>query len=129
MVVDDPAARAAAGPDFEGEVPQSARDGTRTNMMRPEVLDAAQHAEVTVRSTALGGTWEQPVVMADVTIRGTTRRFDVPIQLQRAGDTLETTGTFKVLQSDIGITPFSVAGGAIRVADELEVSFDIVAVR
>ena len=42
LVVDDPAARAAAGGEFAGEVPESAREGTYRNMTRPEVLDVAE---------------------------------------------------------------------------------------
>jgi hypothetical protein len=38
-------------------------------------------------------------------------------------------GALRLRQSDFGITPFSVAGGAIQVADVLDVSFVIVAVR
>jgi hypothetical protein len=38
-------------------------------------------------------------------------------------------GALQLRQSDFGITPFSVAGGAIQVADVLEVSFVIAAVR
>ena len=37
-------------------------------------------------------------------------------------------GSFRVRQSDFGITPFSAAGGAIQVGDELDLSFEIVAV-
>jgi hypothetical protein len=36
-------------------------------------------------------------------------------------------GSFTVRQSELGIKPFSIVGGAIAVADEVEVRFDIVA--
>jgi polyisoprenoid-binding protein YceI len=128
LVVDDPAARAAAGKDFERVVPESAREGTRTNMMRPEVLDGAEFTEVVVRSDGLGGSWDAPVAEADLTIRGSTRRIEVPIEVQRSADRLVASGSFRIRQSDFGITPFSAAGGAIQVADELELQFTITAV-
>jgi polyisoprenoid-binding protein YceI len=128
LVVDDPAARAAVGGDFAGEVPASAREGTFHNMTRPEVLDAAEFPEVIVRCNGLGGTWDRPVAAADLTIRGTTRRVEVPVELERATDTLTARGAFRIKQSDFGITPFSVAGGAIQVGDELELRFEITAV-
>jgi hypothetical protein len=34
-------------------------------------------------------------------------------------------GSFRILQSDFGIEPFSVAGGAIQVADEVAVAFEV----
>jgi polyisoprenoid-binding protein YceI len=128
LVVDDPAARAAAGGEFAGEVPESAREGTYRNMTRPEVLDVAEYPEVIVRCKSLGGTWEQPVAAADLTIRAVTRRVDIPIELERSRDMLVARGSFSIRQSDFGITPFSVAGGAIQVGDELGLSFEIVAV-
>lgn len=128
LVVDDPEARAAAGGEFAGDVPQSAREGTYKNMTRTEVLDVAGFPEVIVRCGGLTGTWGRPVAAADLTIRGVTRRVDIPIELERGGDTLVARGSFSIRQSDFGITPFSVAGGAIQVGDELGLSFEIVAV-
>ena len=127
LVVDDPAARAAAGPDFEGSVPDSARDGTKKNLLRAEVLDAAQFPDVTVRAGGLGGTWQDPVAQADVTLKGVTRRVEVPLDLADAGGTLTARGTFRLRQTEFGMVPFSVAGGAIQVADEIVLGFEIVA--
>jgi polyisoprenoid-binding protein YceI len=128
LVVDDPAARSAIGGEFAGEVPESARQGTYANMTRPEVLDAAEFPEVVVRCDGLQGTWDQPVAPVDLTIRGATRRIEVPIALERSTDRLDARGAFRIRQTDFGITPFSVAGGAIQVGDELEIRFEVVAV-
>jgi hypothetical protein len=127
LVVDDPAARAAAGPDFDGSVPDSARDGTKKNLLRAEVLDAAQFPDVTVRARGLGGTWLDPVAQADVTLKGVTRRVEVPLGLEDEGGTLTARGTFRLRQTEFGMVPFSVAGGAIQVADEIVLAFEIVA--
>jgi hypothetical protein len=43
------------------------------------------------------------------------------------GDLLRAHGEFTVLQSVHGIKPVSVAGGAIKLKDELKCCFDIVA--
>ena len=40
---------------------------------------------------------------------------------------LRASGEFTVRQTDYGIKPVSVAGGALKVKDELKFSFDIVA--
>jgi polyisoprenoid-binding protein YceI len=127
LVVDDPAARAAAGPDFEGPVPESAREGTAKNLLRAEVLDAAQFPDVTVRAGGLGGTWQAPVAHADVTLKGVTRRVEVPLDLAEAAGTLTARGTLRLRQTDFGMVPFSVGGGAIQVADEVVLGFEVVA--
>jgi hypothetical protein len=129
MVVDSPAARQEAGPDFAAVVPDEARDGTRRNLLRPEVLDAERYPVIAVQAASLGGTWDQPVAQADVWLKGQTRRIEVPLELQREAASLSARGSFRILQSDFGIVPFSVAGGAIQVADEVTIDFEIRAVK
>lgn len=129
LVVDDPVARAAAGPDFPGELTDAAREGTRNNMLRAEVLDGARHPEIVVRAGSLGGTWDQPAVAASVTLKGVTRSIDVPLAIVRTDDEIVARGAFRVRQSDFGITPFSIGGGAIAVADTVDISFEIHAAR
>ncbi len=129
LVVDDPAARAAAGSDFPGELSEAARDGTRANMLRAEVLDGERYPEIMVRAGSLSGTWDQPTVAASVTLKGQTRTIDLPLAIVRTDDAIVARGSFSVLQSDFGITPFSIGGGAIAVADAVDISFEIRAVR
>jgi polyisoprenoid-binding protein YceI len=127
LIVDDSVSRAGAGPDFAGDVPESARQGTYQNLMRPEVLDAAQFPEIVVRSTGIGGTWQRPVAHAQAMLKGQVRTIDVPLELDQAGTMLTVRGAFRIRQTQFGMTPFSVAGGAIQVADEVDLSFVIVA--
>ena len=129
LVVDDPAARASAGADFPGELSDAAREGTRTNMLRAEVLDGERYPEIVVRAGSLSGTWDQPTVAASVTLKGQTRSIDVPLEIARTDDEIVARGAFSVLQSDFGVTPFNIGGGAIAVADAVDVSFEIRAVR
>ena len=127
LVVDDPATRAAAGPEFAGEVPQTAREGTYQNMLRPEVLDATTYPEIVVHANSLAGSWSQPVAKAEATLKGVTRTIVIPVHLEESGSTLKARGAFSILQTDFGLTPFSVAGGAIQVADGVDIRFEIVA--
>jgi len=129
MVVDDPAARAAAGPDFPGGLSEAARAGTRNNMLRAEVLDGDRYPAIVVRAGSLGGSWDRPTVAASVTLKGVTRSIDVPLSITRTDHEIYARGAFRVLQSDFGITPFSIGGGAIAVGDAVEISFEIRAVR
>ena len=125
FVVDDPAARLSAGAEFPGELPAEAREGTYRNMLRAEVLDGERHPAVVVRAARISGTWQQPVVVARITLRGTTREIEVPVELQLDSRSMLAKGALRIRQSDFGITPFSVGGGALQVADEVDVRFEI----
>jgi hypothetical protein len=129
MIVDDPAARLAAGEEFASAVPAASREGTRRNMLRAEVLDGARYPEISLRSVSVSGPLSSPAVMARVTIRAVSRDVPVPAHVSLAGETLVVTGGLDLLQSDFGITPYSVALGALQVQDRLHVTYRIVAVR
>jgi len=125
--VDLPTARAGAGAEFAAPVPDDARAGTRRNMLRAEVLDAAAFPVITLRSLAASGDWSQPVLKVAVQLRGVTREHEIPVQVERDAPGLVVRGELRLNQSDYGITPFAVAGGAIQVADTLEIRFVVAA--
>ncbi len=127
MLVDDPAARARAGTEFAAAVPDDAREGTRRNMLRAEVLDAASYPEIRLQAqglAAIAGSQTVPVV---VTLKDSARTLQVPVELSLTATAVAARGTLRVRQSDFGIVPFSVGGGAIQVADEIEVRFEFLA--
>ena len=62
-----------------------------------------------------------------ITLHGVARSVDVPTQIENAPNGLAASGTLSLLQSDFGITPMSVMGGAIQVLDQLDLQFRIVA--
>ncbi|WP_342113176.1 YceI family protein [Pseudoduganella sp. OTU4001] len=121
LTVDEPDLRKQAG--LETQPSADAIDGTRRNMFS-KVLQAEAHPWVLVRAALEGGT-----LAADITLHGVTRRYQVPVDLREDGGALQARGAFTVKQSDFGITPFSVFGGALAVKDELELRFAISARR
>ena len=125
--VDEAMARASAGVEFAAPVPDDARAGTRRNMLRAEVLDAASFPVITLRSLAASGDWSQSVLKVAVQLRGVTRVHEIPVQVEHHAPGLVVRGDLRLNQSDYGITPFAVAGGAIQVADTLEIRFVIAA--
>jgi polyisoprenoid-binding protein YceI len=127
LVVDDAEARRAAGSDFPPDIPQSDREGTRRNMLKPEVLDGEHYPEVKLRSAKVGGTLEAPQVTAQITIKETSRDVEVPLKIELAGAQLTATGEFDILQTQFGMKPFSVALGALEVQDKLHIKFKVVA--
>jgi hypothetical protein len=56
-----------------------------------------------------------------------TRPIRVPARVFLMGDLLRANGSFSVLQSDYRIQPVSVAGGTLKLKDELKLEFDIAA--
>ena len=60
-------------------------------------------------------------------VRGAELEREVPVTARVDAGAVSIQGSFKVLQSELGIKPFSIAGGAIAVADEVEVRYEIVA--
>jgi polyisoprenoid-binding protein YceI len=125
LIVDDPQSRLLEGPDFAAEVPEDAREGTRRNLQRPEVLDGESYPVIALESVAVTGSRAQPTLLVRVTIKGISRDVTVAAKVREQGDRLVAEGEFDILQSDFGIAPFSVALGALQVQDRLRVTFSI----
>jgi hypothetical protein len=124
LSVDEPALRAEAGLDTQPS--ESDIAGTRSNML-DKVLETQRFPyaliRVNRRGTAPGG------VKLDVaiTLHGVTRSFDVPAQMETKPGEMTVAGSFDFNQSDFGMTPFSILGGAIQVQDRLSLRFRILA--
>ncbi len=119
LAVDEPELRAAAG--FESQPGAEAIAGTRRNML-DKVFDAERFPRVGVRidRPAAGDGFR-----VHITLRGTTREFSVPVVLEPISGGLRATGRLSLLQSDFGIVPFAVLGGALQVRDRVDLRFDI----
>lgn len=127
MAVDEPQARRAAGSDFQAEVSASDREGTRANMLRTEVLDAAHYAQISLKSVTIAGSAQQPQVTVRITIRNVARELVIaPVMSLKAGQ-LTVSGQFDILQSQFGIEPFKAALGALAVQDRLHIEFTLIA--
>ena len=122
LVVDGPARRADAGLTTR---PSAADvEGTRANMMT-RVLDVERYpyAAIAVRGGTGDGGARQVTVA--ITLHGVTRAMEVPLRIEPAGGDLDVRGRLTLAQSDFGIVPFSILGGAIAVQDAVEVDFRI----
>jgi polyisoprenoid-binding protein YceI len=100
--------------------------------MKDQVLEAARFPEIAFESRQVSGMQlgESLYVMkieGDLFLHGVTRRQIISAQVGSADGSLRASGEFSVKQTDFNIKLVSVAGGALKVKDELKVSFDIVA--
>lgn len=123
LAVDRPVWRETEG--FESALDEGAVADTRRNMLSTELLNADAHPEIRIESLAITGPRWQPDIKALVTLAGETRELTVPVALVVEENALTATGRFVIRQSDFGITPYSTAGGALRVSDEVLIRFRI----
>jgi hypothetical protein len=56
-----------------------------------------------------------------------TRNQSIPVRIAVFDEMLRASGEFTLNQSDYGIKPISVAGGVLKVKDEVKFSFEMVA--
>lgn len=102
--------------------------------MRNEVLETGQFANITFKSTNISASQTAEgqyaiQIWGDVTLHGVTKSIWFKGQMSMTGNTLRSKGAFALRQSDFKIKQVSVAGGTIKVKDELKFSFDIVGVK
>jgi len=62
-----------------------------------------------------------------ITLHNVVKTFEIPAQIETVAGGLKISGTMTINQSDFGITPFSILGGALQVQDPMDLRFRIVA--
>ena len=126
LVVDDPAYRGKFG--LEPELPESAIEGTTRNMQE-KVLESGRFPWATASVRISSMRRDRAELDVRVTLHGVSSDYRVPAVLAVDADTLTVSGSMTVGHADFGLTPFSAAGGLLRVAEDIEVTFEIVARR
>jgi len=101
----------------------SERQKIQSTMQSPEVLDPAKFPDISFASTSV----ESPapnryLVHGNLTLHGVTKPIDLPVSFASG----HYTGKVSIKQTDFGITPVKIAGGAVRVKDPVSIEFDIV---
>ena len=98
--------------------------------MQEQVLESVRFPEITYdcprsRLTVMGPS--QLTLAGDLTLHGVTRAQTVPVRLYPMGQTLRGQGEATIRQTEFGIRLVTVAGGMLKVKDEIKLAFDIVA--
>jgi len=143
LTIDETSLRAKEGPDFSAEVPDSAKEGTRHNMLGDALLSAAGNPEILLESERLearaagpetgdaasdGSSAKRGSLTAHlrVTVRKAPHSIVVPVHYElQAPDRVSVSGEVAIKQSDLGLTPFSAMLGALQVQDEIKVKFQL----
>jgi YceI-like domain len=120
LVVDEPALRAEAG--FVTQPSPDDIASTRRNMLE-KVLETDRHPYALIAVTDVGASGSAKQLRVAITLHGMTRSVDTAAQFEKTAEEVSVTGTIAIDQSQFGIAPFSVFGGAIAVQDRLNIAF------
>jgi polyisoprenoid-binding protein YceI len=102
------------------------------NRMNQDVLETSVYPEIVFESsqllaTKLGDDRYAANVTGNLALHGITRPEKISAQVSVTGDVLRAYGEFTLRQSDYGIKLVSVAGGTLKVKDEVKIAFDFTA--
>ena len=101
---------------------ENERSTVQHTMLGPKVLDSERFSLIQFHSTSVApageGKW---TVQGDLTLHGQTR--PVRVDVQGAGGHYR--GTARLLQTQFGMVPVSIGGGAVKVKDEVRIEFEI----
>ena len=104
------------------------------NMRGAEVLDVARFPTATFQITAIKAMDGQAAgppslyqLEGNFTLHGTDKKLQLKAKLEGAGPQgqMKLIGSFTIKQSEYGIKPYSTFGGIVKVADELEITGDL----
>lgn len=127
LTVDEPALRAQAG--FDTQPTQQDIEGTKRNMLE-KVLEAEQFPFVSLRLTGVSGEPPAFTASAAITLHGQTVTIPLTVKIDApSAEQLYARGRFSVKQTDFGIVPYSLLGGALRVEDRVDIEFELAATR
>jgi polyisoprenoid-binding protein YceI len=102
--------------------------------MREEVLETARYPQIlfessSVQAAKLADAMYRMSISGSLTLHGTSCDVKIPCNVTVGEDSLRANGEFAIRQTDYGIRLVSVAGGTLKLKDELKFTFDIVAHR
>ncbi|MFY9530151.1 MAG: YceI family protein [Candidatus Acidiferrales bacterium] len=108
---------------LDPEASTGTRDEIQKTMEGPAVLDFERFPDIGFQSTRVEqrGT-DHWMVQGDLTLHGQTKPVVVDVALKDG----HYRGSATIKQRDFGMTPVSVAGGTVKVKDEVRIEFDIV---
>jgi len=111
---------------LDSDISVEKRTEIQHTMEGTAVLDVEHFPEISYRSTAIAKTgdahWE---VRGNLNLHGQNQLVVVVVSLD--GGHYRGSASFK--QSDFGISPIRIAGGTVKVKDEVKIEFDIVPVQ
>jgi hypothetical protein len=122
LAVDEPALRVEAG--FETQPTESDIEGTRSNMLA-KVLEADKFPFALIGITGANAREKKATLAVAVTLHGRLRTLQAPAEIEADAEKMSVTGRLSFDQTDFGIAPYSLLGGAIAVKNGVDLRFRI----
>jgi polyisoprenoid-binding protein YceI len=100
--------------------------------MHEQVIESGRYPEIVFEGTRarvepVGDGRFRAEVEGQLTLHGVTRPQRLSAQVFLVGETLRAQGSVSLRQSDFNIPQVSVAGGTLKIKDELKLTFDLLA--
>lgn len=127
MTIDEPALRATLGEDFKAPVDAASIDGTRGHMLGEKLLNASHFPVIRLSSGPLRAEGDHWIVSLRIRVRDHDSAVDVPVSLTITPEELDASGEFDLTHAQLGLTPYSIGLGALRVAETIHLRFHVVA--
>jgi polyisoprenoid-binding protein YceI len=117
--------------ELKGTIAEATRDKVTETMLGAAVLDVEKFPTATFKikssgqipAKKKGELWYE--LNGEFTLHGETRPLEVIAERTEKDGQVRLHGSFSILQSDFGITPYKAALGTVGVADELKISGEI----
>jgi hypothetical protein len=122
LAVDEAALRAEAG--FDTQTTDSDVEGTRAHMLE-KVLETDKFPFALIRVNGAGTGQGEVTLSVAITLHGATHTLRAPARIDADSGGMSVTGRLSFEQTDFGITPYSLLGGAIAVKNGVELRFSI----
>ena len=102
------------------------------DILHHKVLESDQYPKIIFKSVSVSEVKANEdhrsfTLSGDLTLHGTTKRIAFPVNAMVDKDVLRAAGEAKLKQSDYGMVPYQGGLGTIKIADELKITFVIVA--
>jgi polyisoprenoid-binding protein YceI len=127
LSIDETALRAEQGEDFKATIDPASIDGTRGHMLGDKLLDATHFPVIRLQSGPLSNDGDHWTATLSITVRDHAATVVVPVSLTLGPESLTASGEFDLTHSQLGLTPYSVGLGAIRVGETMHVRFRVLA--
>jgi polyisoprenoid-binding protein YceI len=107
---------------MDSDISDKDRTEIQATMLGPKVLDAQKFPEIKFSSSRIEETASNHFrVSGTLQLHGVAKQLVFPV----TGTPQHYNGRTKLKQTEFGIQPVSVAGGAVKVKDEIEIEFDV----
>jgi hypothetical protein len=127
--IDRPTDRRAAGDDFSDRISARAIEATRRNMLGSDFLDTERFPLIEMRVAGIRGRPPQVTLVTRVKVKGRVSELAIPAHLELGARRIKVWGSVSLSQRQLGLEPFSVMAGNLRVRDAIDVDFYIIANR